>query len=85
MQFSDIRSKMKPIKLSSVQDVHQIGEQRLRRMLLKKKITIKIKDKVDPAVAARIFRVLGDRIDKLRWKMKEDNNNEKTKYPEQTN
>jgi len=70
MQFSDIRSKMKPIKLISVQDVHQIGEQRLRRMLLKKKITIKIKDKVDPAVAARIFRVLGDRIDKLCWKMK---------------
>lgn len=64
---------MKPIKFSSVQDVHAIGERRLRRMLLKKKVTIKIKDKVDPAVAARIFRVLGDRIDKLRWKMREEN------------
>ncbi len=65
---------MKPIKFSCVQDVHQIGEKRLRRMLLKKKVTIKIKDKVDPAVAARIFRVLGDRIDRLRWKMKEEEN-----------
>ena len=63
---------MKPIKFSCVQDVYQIGERRLRRMLLKKKVTIKIKDNVDPAVAARIFRVLGSRIDSLRWKIKEE-------------
>ena len=62
---------MKPIKLGSVQDVYAIGEKRLQRMLLKKKVTVKIRDKVDPAVAARIFRVLGDRIDKLRFKMKD--------------
>jgi len=65
---------MKPIKFSCVQDVYRVGEKRLRRMLLKKKVTVKIKDNVDPAVAARIFRVLGTRIDDLRWKMKEEEN-----------
>jgi len=65
---------LKPLKFSCVADVYQAGERRLRRMILKKKITIKIKDKVDPAVTARIFRVLGTRIDDLRWKMKEEEN-----------
>jgi hypothetical protein len=60
---------LKPIKLGSVQDVHQIGESRLRKMLLKRKVTIKIKNGVNPDVAARIFRVLGDRIDRLRMKI----------------
>jgi phage antirepressor YoqD-like protein len=60
---------LKPIKLGCVKDVYQIGESRLRKMLLKRKVTIKIKNGVDPAMTARIFRVLGSRIDELRWKI----------------
>jgi len=57
---------MKPIKLRCVEDVRRIGVKRLQRMLQSRKITIKIRDGVKPEIAARIFRVLGTRIDDLR-------------------
>lgn len=57
---------MKPIKLGCVADVRQIGIKRLQRMLQARKVTIKIRDGVKPDETARIFRVLGTRIDDLR-------------------
>jgi len=57
---------MKPIKLGSVADVYSIGIKRLIKMVSKKRFTIKIKNGVSPDETARIFRVLGSRIDDVR-------------------